>query len=173
MTPRDLLKELCERGLWLRVEGDRIGFAPKELVTPELLDALRELKREVLDLLRWETCFLEAPLSVFGQSELRVELHVAGLAETIWFASNQSQVELLLQEGVARGRIWQAEEIRILWAWDGDHQQVLQVIKSKLAFNSILTQVGTRPAACHARPRASDPAEANLDLGIGRPSEVD
>jgi len=51
MTPHEILTELARRGVTLRAEGDRIIVKPLSAVPPELREAARVHKQELLELL--------------------------------------------------------------------------------------------------------------------------
>lgn len=52
MTARDLLRDLQSRGVKLEAEGDRLRWrAPAEVMTPAVLETLRQRKAEILEIL--------------------------------------------------------------------------------------------------------------------------
>ena len=54
MSARALLAELRNRGVEFVVDGDRLQYRPRNLLTPDLLDRLRANKPALLKLLEWE-----------------------------------------------------------------------------------------------------------------------
>ena len=52
MTATQILSELQHRGVSLEVAGDKLRFRPKAAVTPDLVEALRRRKSEILAVLR-------------------------------------------------------------------------------------------------------------------------
>jgi hypothetical protein len=48
VTAPELLATLHARGIRVRVVGDQLGLTPPEVVTPELLAQVRELKPEII-----------------------------------------------------------------------------------------------------------------------------
>lgn len=52
MTARELLDALARQGVTVEAHGDRLRYSPREAVTPDLLERLREHKAELLALLR-------------------------------------------------------------------------------------------------------------------------
>ena len=48
MTALDLLSELKTRGVILRLEQDRLRYAPLDLVTPVLLEAMRQRRSDLV-----------------------------------------------------------------------------------------------------------------------------
>ena len=48
--------DLARRGIRLEAAGDRLRYAPRSAVTPELRDRLRQCKPEILALLRAASC---------------------------------------------------------------------------------------------------------------------
>ncbi len=59
MSAKALLQELRGRGIELVVDGDRLQYRPRSVVTPDLLDRLRKHKPSLLKLLEWEKHKLE------------------------------------------------------------------------------------------------------------------
>lgn len=52
-TVQAILETCCDRGIMLNVAGERLSVdAPKEAITPNLLDGLQQHKASLLDLLR-------------------------------------------------------------------------------------------------------------------------
>ena len=52
VTPHDLLIKLKTRGVALRLEKDRLQFAPGDGVTPELLESMKRAKAELIHYLQ-------------------------------------------------------------------------------------------------------------------------
>ena len=48
MTATEILGELERRGVSLEMAGDKLRFRPKEALTPDLIEALRQRKDEIL-----------------------------------------------------------------------------------------------------------------------------
>ena len=48
MTATQILSELARRGVHLEVAGDRLRFRPKEAVTPDLVELLKQRKGEIM-----------------------------------------------------------------------------------------------------------------------------
>lgn len=65
MDAATLLHTLREHGVEVVAAGDRIRFAPADLVTPDLRDSLKRLKPEVLRLLGAPTADVEARAAAF------------------------------------------------------------------------------------------------------------
>ena len=70
MTATEILYELERRGVHLEVAGDKVRWRPKEAVTPDLVEALRQRKAEILGLLSRAT--------VAGQTRQAVQARVRG-----------------------------------------------------------------------------------------------
>ncbi|MGH9867070.1 MAG: hypothetical protein ACREAA_02750 [Candidatus Polarisedimenticolia bacterium] len=174
MTAPSLLRTLCATGVAIRLEGDRVYLVPGPAGVPHEMEArLRKVESDVVSLLRTGSWMLQAPLPIFAQCQVAIEIHVPDLPETIWFASDAAQVERLIREGVRRGGIWTAEELSQLWAaGPPPFDEVVGIARTKLAFNSVLTDVGRRAPTAPATT-AAEPTQASLDLGIARPPEVD
>ena len=48
MTAKEILSELTRRGVHLEVAGDKLRWRPKEAVTPDLVEALKKWKAEII-----------------------------------------------------------------------------------------------------------------------------
>jgi len=51
MTATEILTELERRGVHLEVAGDKLRWRPKEAVTPDLVEALKQSKAEIISTL--------------------------------------------------------------------------------------------------------------------------
>ena len=63
MTADELLTTLASRGVRVRVDGESLCLRPRELLTPDLLDACREAKYALLDRLRHNADAVPDPIS--------------------------------------------------------------------------------------------------------------
>ena len=52
MSAVDLLADLAQRGIELQAHGDRLRYAPRSEVTPDLVDRMKAHKGELLAILR-------------------------------------------------------------------------------------------------------------------------
>ena len=52
MTASELLVELERRGIHTEVAGDKLRFRPKDAVTPELIEVLRQHKAKIIQVLQ-------------------------------------------------------------------------------------------------------------------------
>ena len=59
MSAKALLEELRGLGVELATDGNQLRYRPKDAVTPELLDRLKDERTSVLKLLEWEWRSLE------------------------------------------------------------------------------------------------------------------
>ena len=48
MTATEILTELERRGVHLELAGDKLRWRPKEAITPDLVEALRQSKAEII-----------------------------------------------------------------------------------------------------------------------------
>jgi len=48
MTATEILSELARRGVHLEVAGDKLRWRPKEAVTPDLVETLKQRKAEII-----------------------------------------------------------------------------------------------------------------------------
>jgi len=115
LTAFKLLVELRRHGLTLAPEGAGVRVAPKSALTPELRDALRINKADLLAALSVEDHLLQMPLDQFERDGCPIEIKVPGFPETLWFAPGDREREILVVRGISRGRIWTAHELMDLW----------------------------------------------------------
>jgi hypothetical protein len=72
-----------------------------------------------------------------------LEVRVPGLPVTLWFVPGENAVELLMAEGVTRGRIWTSQELLTWLTIPGiTKASTRTTIEYKLAFEGVLTAVG-------------------------------
>ena len=110
-----LLVELRRRDVRIDVVGDRLHVsAPRGAVSEQTRDALRAHKAELLTRLRREARLLGLSLDGFSAQDYSIELAVPWLEETIWFVPRVEHIEDLVTDGVHRGRIWTARELKDL-----------------------------------------------------------
>ena len=153
-----ILADLRQRGARVHAEGDRLRVkAPEGIVSAETRQALAQNKPELLAQLDLEARLLEFPLSRFETDGCPIEIAVPGLSETLWFVPGEADAEALIVEGVRRGRIWTAVELRDLlaapWMIHGD---AISIARAKVAFNATVVDVqATDPP---------DPIQSSLDL---------
>ncbi|MGH9867084.1 MAG: hypothetical protein ACREAA_02825 [Candidatus Polarisedimenticolia bacterium] len=158
-----IILELRQRDIEVTVAGGRIHLkAPAGQKIPRTLQqGVADNKAHLMEVLTTAPWLVEAPLSVFAQCHVALEVHVPGLPETIWFASDAAQVDRLLGEGIRRGRIWTPDELQKLWAWGPpSNEQALAVARAKLWSNGEVSDVGR---AEEAPPTTTPDAEPEPD----------
>lgn len=102
-------------------------------------------------------------LSQFQAHGAPIQILVPGLAETLWFVPGEAHVDALVGEGVRRGRIWTAAELRVVaGSPEAGRDEVLTLARVKAWFDGDLVTVldpGPDPVAsanpeqtlaCHA-----------------------
>lgn len=62
------------------------------------------------------TKLLRMTLEEFEHAGWLAQVRVPWLPENLWFVSGERQVETLIRQGISRGRIWTARELRFIWA---------------------------------------------------------
>lgn len=83
---------------------------------------------------------LTMPLDRFEREGAPMEIRVHWFDETLWFVPSAAEAEGLVKEGVHRGRIWTAQELRDLLAIPGVmREQVKQVAMAKAIFEGTVT----------------------------------
>ena len=117
LTPR--VKELVGRlagasqtGIRLATRGSPSELRPGE---PGFDDVVAQLEAMSLD----RYAVQGAPL------EIRVPWH----GETLWFVPDERRAEILVLEGVTRGRIWTAEELRAVPVASRDIIRIIAITK--------------------------------------------
>ncbi len=166
-----LVQALRARGVNLEREGDRLRVRPASALSTDELEALRQVKREVLRLLQTEPAlwvhppdppserpnevqrkpahhvaealpFLRMPLDVFARVGASLEVRVPWLDVTLWMVPTDRDVAWLMAEGVRRGRIWTATELMQFMAiGDRTPEKVKTVTHAKLGLDGEITEV--------------------------------
>jgi hypothetical protein len=150
VTAAALVSTLHARGVTLKPRGDHLVARPVSRMTTDEVEALRRHKVEILELLRRETerpdpvevaRLLDLPIS---QLDRMVEVRVPWLPLTLWLVPSLRAAELLVQEGLSRGRIWTATELLNLLAVPGiTTADARRLAEAKLEFDGEIT--GVRP----------------------------
>jgi len=86
-------------------------------------------------------------LSEFALAGSCLKVEVRGLSETLWFVSGPEQVEKLRLNGVHRGRIWTARELRDMLEAHGMTTQIAVTIaraKLNLSAKVVTCRPGSR-----------------------------
>lgn len=152
----DLLLELRRRGVQVDAVDEHLRLdAPTGILTPQVLERVAAAKTHLLRMLADESRRLDLPLSRFAEEGTPLETHVPWWDETIWFVPGAGDVQVLLEAGVGRGRIWTAAELLQIAALDGLADPELQSLATiKTAFGcTVLEAVALGPdppPACRA-----------------------
>jgi hypothetical protein len=85
---------------------------------------------------------LSMPLDRFAREGQLVEVRVPWLDVTLWFVPEGRDAETLGRQGVNRGRVWTARELRGVLAIAGRTREALRTIAlAKLTVNGDVTEV--------------------------------
>src|SRR5215467_9636034 len=126
MPAVELLVSLRARGVAVESLGARLRVRPASGVAPEELEALRRHKAELLALLAPPTTqgtalnsgtiarLLAMTLDVFASEGQPIEVRVLWWPKTFFFAPSLRDAEVLCAGGVARARVWTANELNAL-----------------------------------------------------------
>src|SRR6266849_977280 len=127
-----VLDRLRLLGVTLTPVGDRIRCRPASVVPADLRDVMKEHKGEILKLLATDAGdglaeaptpgspsaprpalarMLGMPLDVFAREGQPLEVRVPWAPVTLWFCPDARHAEILVSDGVSRGRIWTAAEL--------------------------------------------------------------
>ena len=109
---RAVVELLRHQGASLTVDGDNLHIdGPREALTPEIVEALRELKPDLVAAITDEQRMLGLSLEEFEQDHSSIEVSVSWLATTLWWVPRLEHADELVAEGIALGRIWTAREL--------------------------------------------------------------
>ena len=100
MSPVDVLKSAADRGLSLRINGEKLRVLPAERLSPDFAETLREHKPRLLSL-------LQLPL---------VMLFSENLGETVFFCQDEATRAALVQAGAEEWSVYTKDELRVLVA---------------------------------------------------------
>ena len=85
------------------------------------------------------------PLDQYGRDGPPLEVRVPWHGETVWFVPDDQQAEVLVREGVSRGRIWTARELSALMALPDPTPEIVQrVAAAKREFGGDIVEVRRR-----------------------------
>ncbi len=138
-----LLVELRRRDIRIDLFGDRLHVsAPRGAVSEQTRDALRGHKAELLTRLRLEAQLFGLALDDFAEQDYSIELAVPWLEETIWFVPRADFINNLVRNGVRRGCIWTARELKDLSSIPSlSEQDLVALSRLKLAFGGEVLSV--------------------------------
>ena len=100
-------------------------IGPGSVGLGELPQAQNELPAES-NLLK--SRFLEITLDEFETQDHALQVRVPWLSECLWFVPSSAEARILSQEGISRGRIWTAKELRDLLVVGGVTPKELQTL---------------------------------------------
>jgi len=123
--------------------GDRLRLrAPVGAVDPDLLGEVRDHKTELLSWLANVENLLNMPVSEFERQGNALELRVRWWEETLWLVPCASHVEILVRQGIVRGRIWMVRELADFLAAPGlTRDDIKKMVHLKLAFGAVIINV--------------------------------
>jgi len=164
MSAREVLVRLPRRvRVW--AEGDGLHYqAPKGTMTPDLRGTIQRHKPSLLRL-----------MGRAEDAQCCLEVQVPGLGDTLWFVPTDHDVDRLVAEGISRGRVWTAKELRtLITAPRLAHEDALSIARTKLAFDATVEGplVDRRPASPELPDEPKD-EQQNLDLGSPCTREFD
>ncbi len=89
--------------------------------------------------------FLSMPLDEFKRRGARLEVRVPWLNVTLWVVPVDRDVNMLLQEGISRGRIWTANELQQLMSVASRTPETVQTLAhAKLELDGDIIKVRQR-----------------------------
>jgi hypothetical protein len=145
----DLLAQVEVLGGTVEAQGDQLRLQAPEPLPPDLLQALRKRKGEILVLLREPpdaTSLLCLTLTQFERQDSSLAFRVPWMEGELWLAQDEEAAAELVATGVSRGRVFTVAELRDLMSTPGlTADQVRTVAQVKAEFNGRVTKV--RPTA--------------------------
>ena len=138
-----VLEELHARHVDVSRRGDRLRLrGPKGAVDPGLLGEVRESKAELLTWVANVDRLLGMPVSEFERQTSAIEMRVGWWDETLWLVPRASHVEILVRDGIARGRIWMVRELADFLAAPGlTRDDIEKIVHVKVAFGAVIVDV--------------------------------
>lgn len=102
--------------------------------------------QEPQDSLYAESCqsgskFLEMTLAEFEAQDHALQVRVPWLPESLWFVPSLTEATILSQEGISRGRVWTAKELRdLLEVGEVTREELQTLTQIKLEFEVEFTR---------------------------------
>lgn len=100
MTPVDVFREAADRGLSLRINGEKLRVTPAERLMPDFAETLKAHRSKLLSM-------LALPF---------VMVYSKALGETIFFCQDEAIKEALIEAGAQPWEIYTRAELQILVA---------------------------------------------------------
>ena len=100
MSPMDVLKAAADRGLTLRINGEKLRVLPAERLSPDFAEVLKAHKPALMALLKLRFVMVDSQI----------------LGETIFFCEDGDTRGALVQAGASPWRIYTRAELQILVA---------------------------------------------------------
>ena len=119
MSTLELYALLSERGVTLQASGDKLRFAPRDALTPELVEEVRQHKRGLMTLLRGEAEGRPVPplpwqleRLVRAAADELLEVSIRGVKDTNRYVMGYACAYLIGDREHALSKLW---EVRKLW----------------------------------------------------------
>ena len=147
-----ILGQLTKLGCRVTAWGDKLRVEASGEVPADLLQAAREHKADLLELVAGAPPsppgsrvgsvhpLLLLPLDAFAAHGQPLEIRVPWWAQTLWFVPDELHALRLGAEGVSRGRIWTAGELMDLLTVR-DQPAARMAAIAKLEFNGEVVEV--------------------------------
>ncbi|MCP4006335.1 MAG: hypothetical protein GY725_19320 [bacterium] len=159
-----LLRQLRRDGAVFEIHDGRLRVeAPSKVLSKDAKRAIREQREPLLRSLATERHVLDLPLDEFEHQERAIEVTVPWLNDTLWFVPRLEHIELLIRDGVGRGRIWTVLELRDLVSVPGMRREDLEQIgRLRAAFDAEIVSIqddrqDSGPAEHRLPPRREAP----------------
>ena len=134
--PAALLSELRRQRVSVSLRNSRLVVqAPPGVATPQMRETLAEHKPEILAHLPRMEPFHNMSLEEFARSGSALEVRIPTCRQTHFWVAGRREVQIVMQRGVGRGRIWTIEELLRVWRLPGrtlDQAQTLARVREQL-----------------------------------------
>ncbi len=123
-------KLLKERGLRVEIAGDRLILFPAELVTPDIVELVKQHKPEIITEIREEV--ENMTLEEFAGAALAVKVFSRTLGEDIYLCSNERAKRVVSSEGLVA---YLPDELLEIHRAKPGNVQLRQIHETKRVFN--------------------------------------
>jgi len=110
MTATGILSELARRRVYLEVAGDKLRWRPKDALTPDLVEALKQRKAEILGLLSRAAVAPQTRQAVHARVRGQEAVSETAEADVCWHCRGHKVCRCALCAVPARQMQWTAGE---------------------------------------------------------------
>lgn len=107
----NILTKLQQTGVTISIVNNNLRFAPKDKITPELVEEIKKNKAEIVDYLKDVELVQNMPLDTFAGANLVLKVASKVLGEDILFVSSDETAKKLKDEGFI---VYTAQELKTI-----------------------------------------------------------